>query len=216
MPKQTTKQIRNNRKRGKYFEARIAELITLSLQSVNLPIKDRDIVRTPMSGSLAVGSCGDITKESPAAKKAFPWTVECKNQKDFPSLEMILGCKKGRYAKFQKCWDQAVDQSVESTNKNGLVELPLLIWKIEKSGLFLCAFSDYVPQGVQAKYMHDAFNKFAYENKILISSFDYFLLSIAKLSKAWFNKDISLIEYVGFLCKRIRPVMVLPKKNDKG
>lgn len=135
--KPTRKEVINRRNKGKSLERQVAALIVKAFQDSDYEdfqkADDDDAKRLPMSGALKTlpkyKFYGDIVK-SGVIKEAFPFCVECKNQKGFPSLESLLT---KRLSVFQKSWQQCVDAAIEAQ------EIPLLVWRRKQGDPILCA-----------------------------------------------------------------------------
>lgn len=135
MSKITRNAVRNRRVKGKSFEKRVAELIVKAFRESGLEeFKDlpNDAIRRRRVWEVSEDERGDLIKKSPLLREAFPWCVECKAQKAFPSLERLL---LGRPKIWQEAWEQAVDQAIE------MGEWPLLVWRKNQNDPIICARS---------------------------------------------------------------------------
>lgn len=133
------KSMRNARIRGKSFESQVAGLIVKAYQDSNYPefqsVPDDAVKRRILSGAYNErGEKGDLIKIDPIVDKSFPWCIECKNIKSFPSIESLL---KGQVNEFLKYWEQTVDQAII------MKEMPMLVWTHPSKHEIYCAMSSF-------------------------------------------------------------------------
>ena len=100
-----TRSAKNN---GKRLQNKVKELL---VEKFKLSLEDGDFKSTTM------GESGIDIQLSPAARKKFPWAVECKNQE-------AIG--------IWKCLKQAEDAAKDESLK------PLLIFKRNRSKTYAC------------------------------------------------------------------------------
>jgi hypothetical protein len=177
----TRQQIHNSRNKGKSLERQVAKMIAKAFK-----VDEKEVKRTPMSGAWG-GKQGDIVM-SRRVKKAFPWTIECKNQKSLPTVDTLIAKKRNKT--FQKCWEQAVDQAVEAHN------FPILIWRSGPSQPIMCAIPAIYPSvGIGTRTL--SFEEWS-TGPLYILGFKIFLYYAAKYGKK-LAKEMPLHMYTYWL-----------------
>jgi hypothetical protein len=115
-----------SRRKGAAFEQRIARDLVAAAREWGFTSKD--CYRTPLSGGHPFGDRGDLCI-APSLRAAFPFTVECKNYRDWTPAVMLRSA--GLRAQ-EREWFTQVEEAASGCGE----ALPLLVVQGARTGIY--------------------------------------------------------------------------------